>query len=62
MTDLFKIFSPATTLETAVEELKAAELELLRSETCADYAASLVANNVALVKRLREFVEQHDDY
>jgi hypothetical protein len=62
MSDLFKIFSPATTLETAIEELKAAELELLRSESCAEYAASLVTNNLALVNRLREFIDQHDDY
>lgn len=55
-TDIQAMFKTPTPLQMAANELAEAERELLKAETCAEYAASIVTYNTARAKRLRAYM------
>lgn len=55
-TALHALFKTPTPLQMAANELAEAERELLKAETCAEYASSIVAYNTARAKRLRAYM------
>jgi hypothetical protein len=61
MTELFThMLQKITPLKTAIQELEQAQLELLKSETAAEYAANMVRYNEQRVARLKVRIAQYN--
>jgi hypothetical protein len=61
MTELLaRMLQKMTPLRTAVYELEQAQLELLRSESAAEYAANMVRYNEQRVARLKMRIAQYN--